>query len=93
MQMGGARQKHNAEGGREAKKFKNHCHRCCGRSISPCRATVHQIVDFSIYLREKKALSILAMKVYRVALGIISSLRGKKMLDHQVVQLLFQNFE
>ena len=24
MQMGGARQKHNAEGGREAKKFKNH---------------------------------------------------------------------
>ena len=25
MQMGGARQKHNAEGGREAKKFKNHC--------------------------------------------------------------------
>ena len=25
MQMGGVRQKHNAEGGREAKKFKNHC--------------------------------------------------------------------
>ena len=25
MQMGGARQKHNAEGGREAKKFKNYC--------------------------------------------------------------------
>ena len=27
MQMGGAKQKHNAEGGREAKKFKNHCNR------------------------------------------------------------------
>ena len=27
MQKGGARQKHNAEGGREAKKFKNHCAR------------------------------------------------------------------
>ena len=25
MQMGGAKQNHNAEGGREAKKFKNHC--------------------------------------------------------------------
>ena len=25
MQKGGARQKHNAEGGRKAKKVKNHC--------------------------------------------------------------------
>ena len=42
MQMGGVRQKHNAEGGREAKKFKNHCYRPIGKNhfLQNCKIKV-----------------------------------------------------
>ena len=69
------------------------CHWCHGRSISPCKATIHQIADFSVNLREENALSTSAIKGYRAAFNIVFFLSGEKLTDNLVIQLLFCNFE
>ena len=52
MQMGGARQKHNAEGGHEAKKFKNHWSReLFGGGGAETRQGSHRSFDFIRYIK------------------------------------------
>ena len=50
MQMGGARQKHNAEGGREAKKFKNHWSRPSVPPVKPGNGLQHKLAGSFNYL-------------------------------------------
>ena len=65
----------------------------CDKSTDPCKATVYQIKDFFVYLKEGKGLLIPAIKGYCAAFNIIPSLRGNKLPKSLVIQLLFQNFE
>ena len=54
-------------------KWSTFCHLCYGKSIDPCKATVHEIAGFFPYLRKVEALSIPITQGYCGALNIISS--------------------
>ena len=47
---------------------------CHGLNLSPCKATVHQVVEFFLNLRRELKLLVPAVKSYHVALNLVSSL-------------------
>ena len=68
------------------------CGWCCGRGVAPVNATVPVVVDFLIYLRHDKGLSVSAVKGYSSALNSILALKGRDLASSREITMLFRSF-
>ena len=66
---------------------------CFGWNISPCKATVQQIVDFFLYLWGELKLSVPMVKSYLVVLNHIFSLIGFDLAANLIISRSFCSFE
>ena len=66
---------------------------CDRRDVDPCEASVPQIADFFLYLRQELSLSVPAVKGYRAALNLVFSLTGMDLAASTVVFKMFHSFK
>ena len=68
------------------------CGWCRGRGVAPVNATVPVVVDFLIYLRQDKGLSISAIKGYSSALNSVLALKGRDLASSCEITMLLRSF-
>ena len=68
------------------------CGWCRGRGVAPVNATVPVVVDFLIYLRQDKRLSVSAVKGYSSALNSVLALKGRDLASSREITMLLQSF-
>ena len=68
------------------------CGWCRGRGVAPVNATVPVVVDFLIYLRKDKGLSVSAVKDYSSALNSVLALKGRDLSASREITMLFRSF-
>ena len=65
---------------------------CRGRGVAPVNATVPVVVDFLIYLRQDKGLSVPAVKGYSSALNSVLALKGRDLSASREITMLLRSF-
>ena len=68
------------------------CGWCCGRGVAPVNATVPVVVDFLIYLRQDKGLSVSAVKGYSSALNSVLAPKGRNLSASCEITMLLRSF-
>ena len=68
------------------------CGWCRGRGVAPVNATVPVVVDFLIYLRQDKGLSVSAVKGYSSALNSVLALKGRDLSASREITMLLRSF-
>ena len=68
------------------------CGWCRGRGVAPVKATVPVVVDFLIYLRQDKGLSVSAVKGYSSALSSVLALKGRDLSASREITMLLRSF-
>ena len=68
------------------------CGWCRGRGVAPVNATVPVVVDFLIYLRQDKGLSVSAVKGYSSALNSVLALKGRDLSSSREITMLLRSF-
>ena len=68
------------------------CGWCRGRGVAPVNATVSVVVDFLIYLRHDKGLSVSAGKGYSSALNSVLALKGRDLASSREITMLLRSF-
>ena len=68
------------------------CGWCRGRGVAPVNATVSVVVDFLIYLRQDKGLSVSAVKGYSSALNSVLALKGRDLSASREITMLLRSF-
>ena len=68
------------------------CGWCRGRGVAPVNATVPVVVDFLIYLRQDKGLSVSAVKGYSSALNSVLALKGRDLASSREITRLLRSF-
>ena len=66
---------------------------CHGQNLSPCKATVHQVVEFFLNLRRELKLLVPAVKSYHVALNLVSSLASVDLAANHIICRIFRSFK
>ena len=74
-------------------KWSRFLHWCCGRNLSPCKATVLQMVEFFFYLQRKRNLSVPAAKGYHAVLNHVFSLAGLDHVANCIISRMFHSFK
>ena len=73
-------------------RWKIFCGWCRGRSVAPVNATVPEVVDFLIHLRQDKGLSVSAVKGYCSALNSMLALKGRDLAASREITTLLRSF-
>ena len=73
-------------------RWKIFCGWCRGRSVAPVNASVPVVVDFLIYLRQDKGLSVSAVKGYCSALNSVLALKGRDLAASRDITTLLRSF-
>ena len=68
------------------------CGWCRGRGVAPVNATVPVVVDFLIYLRQDKGLSVSAVKGHSSALNSVLALKGRDLSSSREITMLLRSF-
>ena len=68
------------------------CGWCRGRGVAPVNATVPAVVDFLIYLRQDKGLSVSAVKGYSSVLNSVLALKGRDLSASREITMLLRSF-
>ena len=68
------------------------CGWCRGRGVAPVNATVPVVVDFLIYLRQDKRLSVSVVKGYTSALNSVLALKGRDLASSREITMLLRSF-
>ena len=68
------------------------CGWCHGRDVASVNATVPVVVDFLIYLRQDKGLSVSAVKGYSSALNSVLTLKGRDLSASREITMLLRSF-
>ena len=68
------------------------CGWCRGRGVAPVSAAVPVVVDFLIYLRQDKGLSVSAVKGYSSALNSVLALKGRDLSASREITMLLRSF-
>ena len=68
------------------------CGWCRGRAVAPVNATVPVVVDFLIYLRQDKGLSVSAVKGYSSALNSVLALKDRDLSPSREITMLLRSF-
>ena len=74
-------------------KWSIFCGWCRKRSINPIKASLPNIADFLLYLRDKKHLSVPAVKGYRSALAQVFTYKSIDISNSKEISSLIKNFE
>ena len=73
-------------------RWKIFCGWCRGRSVAPVNASVPVVVDFLIYSRQDKGLSVSAVKGYCSALNSVLALKGLDLAASREITTLLRSF-
>ena len=68
------------------------CGWCRGRGVAPVNATVPVVMDFLIYLRQDKGLSVSAVKGFSSALNSVLVLKGRDLSASREITMLLRSF-
>ena len=66
---------------------------CDRRGVDPCKATIPEIAEFFLFLRQKLELSVPVVKRYKAALNHVFSLIRLDLAASSVVSRMFRHFE